>query len=112
MRMIKVVPLALLLATASFTGGVEESLAGVTTPAAAAPALSGEHSALATQVRWGWRGGWRGGGWRGGGWGWRGGGWRGGWRGRRWGWGGPGWGGPGWGWGGGCRWTPWGWRCW
>lgn len=99
MRTMKAACVAVVLATATFTGGIEESFAGVATPAATA-AVSGEPSALATQVRWGWHGGWRGG-WHGG-WGWRGGGW--GWR-RGWGWRG-GWGGPG------CRWTPWGWRCW
>jgi hypothetical protein len=110
MRTVKTILLASVLATLSFTSGVEESLAGVATPAAVTPALAGSHDGAIDQVQWrrgwGWRGGWGGRRW-GGGWGWR----------RGWGWRGYGWGpayGYGWGGYGGCwRWGPWGrvWVC-
>jgi hypothetical protein len=92
MRTIKAMLLALVLASLSLTGAVNESFAGVTTPAAVAPAVSSSDHAMVDQVQW--RRGWGGYGWRGRGWGGYG------WRGRGYGWGG------GYGYGGGC----WRWR--
>jgi hypothetical protein len=108
MQTIKATVSVVLLAALSVTSGVEQSFAGVATPAAVTPALSSGADGAIDQVRWG--GGWRGGGWRGGGWGWRGG-WHRGWGG----WGGGGWAAPYYGYYGGygCwqnSWTPWGWR--
>jgi hypothetical protein len=73
MRLIRTMLLASALATMSFAAGVEESFAGVATPAGAAPAgVSGDQGSAVEQVWWrrgyyGWhRGyGWRGYGWRG-----------------------------------------------